>query len=240
MPSSSVSQNMPLTLAYDRQRLISSSCVHQELSMNTSWDYRKSFHNVMVPLAHTSLIKTLGVLKFSNELFKFHFLHSAHIKHMFMNLYSGFYIYGLMNYYSCLLLKSHRLELRDIIFFPEGVNYLVIHCHSQCQSWVCVVNNHLGAPSPHHHPHHPGIGSSNTLSAPLSDVHLLPNLYPEDLGFPTDASYSLSSLTLDSFLQQSLIPVCHLCLCLSTRSDDNVWMHHLAHDLKSTAIATVK
>lgn len=46
-------QNMSLTLAYDRQRPISSSCVHQGLSMNTTWDYRKGFHNVTVPLAHT-------------------------------------------------------------------------------------------------------------------------------------------------------------------------------------------
>lgn len=62
--------------------------------MNTFWDYRKGFRKVTIPPVHIYLITTLSVLRSSQELFKIHFLPSAHIKHIFMNLYLGFYIYG--------------------------------------------------------------------------------------------------------------------------------------------------
>lgn len=69
-----MSQNVAPTLviifqvcpAYNRQGAITSYCVHQRLFINTTWDYRKGFHNFTILLIHST---TVNVLKLNHELF---------------------------------------------------------------------------------------------------------------------------------------------------------------------------
>lgn len=65
---------------YNRQGTITSYCVHQRLSSNTTWDCREYFRNFPIPLVH---ITALNVPKPSHELFLSFPSYSLHILNRF-------------------------------------------------------------------------------------------------------------------------------------------------------------